>query len=61
MVDEKTKAILLEAGRQLGLSLPGFYGKVTFSYQNGICGHSNVEMAIKESSPKQGAKNGKGQ
>ncbi len=58
MVDEKTKKLILDTGQKLGLSLPGFYGKVVFNYQNGILGHSNVDQAIKESSPNKGAKNG---
>ncbi len=52
MVDEKTKAVLNVTGKRLELLLPGFYGRVTFNYQNGVYGFSNVEQAIKPDNPK---------
>ena len=54
MVDEKTKAVILRTGRKLGLSLPGFYGKVVFNYQNGKCVCSNVEQSIHTNDLKKG-------
>ncbi len=57
MVDEKTKAVLNATGKRLELLLPGFYGKVTFNYQNGIYVNSNVELSIKPDNLKKGVEN----
>ena len=56
MVDEKTKAAIKDIGNKLALHLPGFYGKVTFNYQNGIYVNSNVEQSITNDKPKEGVK-----
>ncbi len=56
MVDAKTKAILNKMGKELGLHLPGFYGKVVFNYQNGVYANSNVELSISPDNPKKGVK-----
>ncbi len=54
MVDDKIKDVLNSTGRKLALSLPGFYGKVTFNYQNGVYVNSNVEQSIKPDNLKKG-------
>ncbi len=56
MIDAKTKSALNETGRKLALHLPGFYGKVTFNYQNGVYVNSNVEQSIAPDNPKKGVK-----
>ncbi len=57
MIDAKTKDTLNKAGKQLGLHLPGFYGRVIFNYQNGVYGFSNVEQSVKPDNPKKEIEN----
>ena len=57
MIDEKTKIALNEMGKKLALTLPNFYGKVSFNIQDGKYVNSNVEQSIKPSNLKKGAKN----
>lgn len=59
MIDEETKKAITDIGQKLALALPGFYGKVTLSFQNGSYVSSNVEQSIKVTEPfKKGAENG---
>jgi len=58
MIDAKTKATLNKIGKELSLTLPNFYGKVSFNIQDGKYVNSNVEQSIKPSNLKKGAKNG---
>lgn len=56
MIDAKTKKVITDIGQRLALTLPEFYGKVTFNFQNGNYVSSNVEQSIKVTEPsKQGA------
>ena len=58
MIDEQTKTVLNDIGKKLALTLPMFYGKVTFNFQNGNYVSSNVEQSIRITEPlKKGAKN----
>ncbi len=59
MIDNKTRQLLLDTGLKLGLSLPGFYGKVVFNYQNGKFVCSNVEQSIRSDNLQKESKNGK--
>ncbi|KKM18138.1 hypothetical protein LCGC14_1668680 [marine sediment metagenome] len=52
MVDENMEAVINSTGRNLGLHLPGFYGRVTLNYQNGVYVNSNVEQSIKPDAKK---------
>ena len=52
MIDARKKAEINAVGKTLALLLPEFYGKVTFYYQNGVYGFSNVEQSIKPDNPK---------
>ncbi len=54
MISDKTKTALNIIGKKLALALPGFYGRVTFNYQNGVYVNSNVEQSIKPDNLKQG-------
>ncbi len=54
MIDDKVKEILNSTGRNLGLHLPGFYGKVTFNFQNGVYVNVNVEQSFKQDNLKKG-------
>ena len=56
MIDEKTKEALNKIGRELCLTLPKFYGKVSFNIQDGKYVNSNVEQSIKPSNLNKGAK-----
>ena len=58
MITDKAKIALNEAGQKLSLHLPGFYGKVTFNYQNGVYVNSNVEQSIKPDNLKKGVRDG---
>ncbi len=58
MMDPKTKSVINDIGDKLALQLPGFYGKITFCYQNGKCGHCIVEQNLKRNTLKEGDQNG---
>lgn len=45
-----------EIGQRLALTLPDFYGKVSFNIQNGVYVNSNVEQSIKPCNLNKGAK-----
>lgn len=47
MIDEKMKNALNEAGERISKILPGFYGKITFNFQNGKYVSLNMEQSIK--------------
>ena len=51
MIAEKTKAALNEFGKRLALTLPKFYGKVSFNIQDGNYVSSNVEQSIRITEP----------
>ena len=48
MIDEQTKTVLNDIGKKLALTLPGFYGKITFNYYNGNYVSFNVELTVKK-------------
>ena len=56
MIDEKTKESLNNIGQELSLTLPEFYGKVTFNIYDGNYVSSNVEQSVKPDNLKKGAK-----
>ena len=58
MIDENIRAVINSTGRNLGLHLPEFYGKITFNFQNGVYVNSNVEQSMKPDNPKKGVVNG---
>ncbi len=47
MIDKNIRAVINSTGRNLGLHLPEFYGKITFNFQNGVYVNSNVEQSMK--------------
>ena len=56
MIDKKTKDFLNKTGKEIALTLPEFYGKITFNFQGGYVS-SNVEQSIRITEPLQkGAK-----
>ena len=48
MIPNQTKKAITEIGQKLALTLPGFYGKVSFNYFNGNYVSINVEQTIKK-------------
>ena len=48
MIDDKTKSVICRVGSQLGLSLPGFYGKIVLNYADGKFVVANVEQSVKD-------------
>ena len=54
MVDKETKGALNKIGEKLALTLPRFYGKVTFNLQNGVYVNVNVEQSFKPDNLKKG-------
>lgn len=52
--DENMKAVINSTGRNLGLHLPGFYGRITFNFQNGVYVNVNVEQSFKPDNLKKG-------
>ncbi len=54
MIPDKKKAVINSTGRNLGLHLPGFYGKITFNFQDGVYVNSNVEQSIQTNDLKKG-------
>ena len=54
--DKERNAAIHTIGQKLALALAGFYGSVTFNYQNGVYVNSNVEQSIKPDNLKKGAK-----
>ena len=46
MIDEQTKSKLNEIGEKLAVELSGFYGKITFNFQNGKLVNSVIEQSI---------------
>ena len=55
--DKERNAAIHTIGQKLALALPGFYGRVTFNYQNGVYANSNVEQSIKPDNLKKGVEN----
>ncbi len=51
MIDLKTKKAITDIGQKLALTLPEFYGKVTFNFQDGNYVNSNVEQSIRITEP----------
>lgn len=56
MIDIATKKKINDIGERLGLTLPDFFGKVSFNIQDGKYINSNVEQSIKPSNLNKGAK-----
>ncbi len=56
MIDTETKIALNQTGKRLSLILPGFYGKISFNFQNGVYVNSNVEQSIRANNLKKGVK-----
>ena len=46
MIDKETIAQINDAGAKLSSFLEGFYGKITFNFQDGRYVNSNVEQSI---------------
>ncbi len=63
MIPKQTKDVLNDTGKRLALTLPGFYGKVSFNIFNGKYVNSNVEQSIRPSNLNKGTEteNGMGQ
>ena len=51
MIDKETKDAINYAGKELSLDLPGFFGKITFNFQNGNYVSSNVEHSVRLTEP----------
>ncbi len=56
MITEQTKQKLNDIGAELALTLPNFYGKITFNVFNGKYVNSNVEQSIKPDNLNKGAR-----
>ncbi len=57
MIDGETRKKINCIGERLALTLPDFYGKVSFNIQDGKYINSNVEQSIKPSNLNKGTKN----
>ena len=57
MIDEQTKSKLNEIGEKLAVELSGFYGKITFNFQNGKLVNSVIEQSIVNDDLRKGVKN----
>ena len=56
MIDKATKAAINEIGEKLALTLPEFYGKITFNYYNGKYVSFNVEQTVKRNNLNEGVR-----
>ena len=56
MLTDRTKTDLNIIGQKLALALPGFYGRVTFNFQNGVYVNVNMEQSFKPDNLKKGVK-----
>ncbi len=56
MIDKETIDAINNAGKELSLDLPKFYGKITLNYFNGKYVNSNVEITTKPDNLDKGAK-----
>ncbi len=48
MIDPAIKKAITEIGQKLSLTLPEFYGKISFNYFNGKYVSFNVEQTVKK-------------
>lgn len=57
MIDTETRKAINDAGRDLSLQMPGFFGKISLNFQDGNYVSSNVEQSIRVNAPlKKGAR-----
>ena len=56
MIKEQAKQKINDIGERLALTLPDFYGKITFNFYNGNYVSFNVEQTVKKDNLYEGAK-----
>jgi len=56
VIDTETRKAINAIGERLALTVPSFYGKITFNYYDGNYVSFNVEQTVKRNDLNEGAR-----